>query len=131
MSCPQPTAQYGHTPWKAFASRIFSEVAAASTGERSMPAPTATPAAVLVPSLMKSRRDRLMADPPDDIDGDRDEARVRELPLGTRELFPDGADHDDTIGAIAGGLDLDDVPRIEAVEVVAGAVLVAHHHGLV
>src|SRR3990172_3979779 len=62
MSWAQPTAQYGHTPGNAFASLIFKEVAAASTGARSNAlAPTATPAAEAPAYLKKSRRDKLMA----------------------------------------------------------------------
>src|SRR3972149_328578 len=61
-SWAQPTAQYGHTPGNAFASLIFKEVAAASTGARSNAlAPTATPAAEAPAYLKKSRRDKLMA----------------------------------------------------------------------
>src|SRR2546430_10488851 len=61
MSWAQPTAQYGHTPGNALASLIRSDVAAASTGLRSIaPDATAVEAAVM-PYLRKSRRDRLMA----------------------------------------------------------------------
>src|SRR5437879_13518610 len=61
MSWAQPTAQYGHTPGNALASLIRSDVAAASTGLRSMaPEATAVEAAAM-PYLRKSRRDRLIA----------------------------------------------------------------------
>src|SRR5258708_1269442 len=61
MSCAHPTAQYGQTPGTALASLIRSDVAAASTGLRSIAPDAAAVEAVATPYLRKSRRDRLMA----------------------------------------------------------------------
>src|SRR5206468_12804507 len=87
-SWPQPTAQYGHTPATAFTSLIFSAVVAACTGARSRPPPTATPAALAVPTFRKSRRDKLIGAPP------RRGWESRCLEFGARQLVPD-ASHDD------------------------------------
>src|SRR2546422_9771467 len=61
MSWAQPTAQYGHTPGNALASLIRSDVAAASTGLRSIPPEATAVEAAATPYLRKSRRDRLIA----------------------------------------------------------------------
>src|SRR5262249_14386119 len=88
---------------------IFRDVAAASTGARSTPWPvTATPAAVALPSLRKSRRDRLMES---------------SLPLGTGELVPCAPYHDDAPRTSRLSFELDDVAGIERLEVRAGALV--------
>src|SRR5918911_805598 len=103
MSCPQPTAQYGQTPANAFASLIFSETAAASTGSMSTPAPSAAPVAVAPPYLRKSRRERLI------------EASLS--PLWTRQLVPNTA-HDDNTSRMAGwAFQLHDVARVQFREI--------------
>src|SRR5919201_4039648 len=103
MSCPQPTAQYGQTPAKAFASLILSETAAASTGSMSTPAPSAAPVAVAPPYFRKSRRERLTG--------------VSFSPLWTRELVPDASNDDDAPWPGGRLFELDDVARIERGEV--------------
>src|SRR2546428_13493767 len=85
MSCPQPTAQYGQTPANAFASLILSDTAAASTGSRSTPAPSAPAVAVAPPYFRKPRRERLI------------EASLS--PLWTRRLVPHASGHPDALRA--------------------------------
>src|SRR5216110_2905485 len=119
MSWAQPTAQYGHTPGNALASLIRSDVAAASTGLRSI-APDATAVeAAAMPCLRKSRRDKLMATLlyDDRIGGsDRIGSAGAPLDLGACQLIPRPAEHDDSFGAPARRLDLDDVPGVQRVE---------------
>src|SRR6266850_535678 len=116
MSCPQPTAQYGHTPANAFASLILSETAAASTGSRSTPVPSAAPVAVAPPYFRKSRRERLI------------EASLS--PLWTRELVPDTTDDDDPHGAAHRPLELDDVAGVQRGEVRAAPRVVTDDESL-
>src|SRR5919204_3635345 len=116
MSCPQPTAQYGQTPAKAFASLILSETAAASTGSMSTPAPSAAPVAVAPPYLRKSRRERLI------------EASLS--PLWTRQLVPDAPDDDDAPRLAEGPLEPHDVARVERGQVRAHPRVVADDEGL-
>src|SRR5919109_1395537 len=117
MSCPHPTAQYGQTPANAFASLILSETAAASTGSRSAPAPSAPAVAVAPPYFRKSRRERLI-DP-------------SLSPLWTRELVPDTTNDDDAARPVQRPLDLHDVACVERGEVGAGAGVIAHHERLI
>src|SRR3989441_555098 len=116
MSCPQPTAQYGQTPANAFASLILSDTAAASTGSRSTPAPSAPAVAVAPPYFRKSRRERLI------------EASLS--PLWTRELVPDASDDDDALGAAHRPLEPDDVARVQRGEVRATPLVVTDDEGL-
>src|SRR4029450_9375124 len=117
MSWPQPTAQYGQTPWATFASLMRSEVAAAATGARSTPVPTATPAALAVPILRKSRRERLMESPSVAPALAAGTGRSRwALELGARQLVPDAADHEDALGTLRPGLEADDVAGMQRLE---------------
>src|SRR5207247_6746784 len=115
MSCPQPTAQYGQTPANAFASLILSETAAAATGRRATPAPSAPAVAVAPPYFRKSRRERLI------------EATLS--PLWTRELVPDASDDDDALGTADRPLEPDDVAGVQRSEVRA-TPLVTDDEGL-
>src|SRR2546428_14170052 len=115
MSCPQPTAQYGQTPANAFASLILSDTAAASTGSRSPPAPSAPAVAVAPPYFRKARRERLI------------EASLS--PLWTRELVPDASDDDDALGTADRPLEPDDVAGVQRSEVRA-TPLVTDDEGL-
>src|SRR6266516_4121087 len=116
MSCPQPTAQYGQTPAKAFASLILSETAAASTGSMSTPAPSAPAVAVAPPYLRKSRRERLI--------------EPSFSPLWTGQFVPDTSEHDDSARALEGPLELDDVAGVEQGQVRATAYIVGNDESL-
>src|SRR5258707_4885849 len=116
MSCPQPTAQYGQTPANAFASLILSDTAAASTGSRSTPVPSAAPVAVAPPYFRKSRRERL-------IEGSLS-------PLWTGQFVPDPSDDDDAGGPADRPLEPDDVARVQGGEIPPAALVVADDEGL-
>src|SRR5437868_3333850 len=116
MSCPQPTAQYGQTPAKAFASLILSETAAASTGSMSTPVPSAAPVAVAPPYFRKSRRERLI------------EASFS--PLWTRELVPHASDDDDAPGLSGWALQLHDVAGVQCRKISASPRVIADDEGL-
>src|ERR671934_2438122 len=116
MSCPQPTAQYGQTPAKAFASLILSETAAASTGDMSTPAPSAAPVAVAPPYFRTSRRERLI--------------EVSLSPLWTRKLIPDAPDHDDALRAPGRALELHDVAGVQFREIGTASCVIADDEGL-
>src|SRR5262249_60469454 len=93
----------------ACASLTFRAVAAARPGAGRAPWPaTATPPAVALPSLRKSRRDRLMES---------------SLPLGAGELVPCAPYDDDAAGTSRLSFELDDVTGIERLEVSAGALV--------
>src|SRR5207245_8132500 len=135
MSWAQPTAQYGHTPGNALASLIRSDVAAASTGLRSMaPEATAVEAAAM-PYLRKSRRDRLIATllcarrRTQDWRVRSDSVPDSALDLGARQFIPCPAQQDDPVGTPARRFNLDDVPRVQRVETRLG-VLVRDHERL-
>src|SRR5260370_32910182 len=116
MSCPQPTAQYGQTPANAFASLILSDTAAASTGSRSTPVPSAAPVAVAPPYFRKSRRERL-------IEGSLS-------PLWTGQFVPDPTDDHDAGGPGDRPLEPDDGARVRGGEISPAALVLAHHAGL-
>src|SRR5438046_7664024 len=132
MSWAQPTAQYGHTPGTALASLIRNDVAAASTGLRSIPPDATAVEAAAMPYLKKSRRDRLIATL---LYAERigracsDGVTGSPLDLGARQLIPRPAEHDDPFGTPVRWLDLDDVSGVQRGETRLG-VLVRDDEGL-